>query len=144
MLEVSNPIAFDYDSIAEAFPPVDAGIAPLGSRVLVQLRAPKRKTKGGIILTSDTRQTEYWNTHVARVLAVGPVAFRDRKTMDPWPEGAWVEPGDYVCVPQYGGTRWNVTVGHGDDEDHVIVALFNDLDLTGKVLGDPLAVRSFV
>lgn len=144
MLEVGNAIAFGYDSIEEAFPLVDAGIEPLGSRVLVQLRAPKKKTKGGIILTADTRQTEYWNTHVARVLAVGPVAFRDRKTMDPWPEGAWVEPNDFVCVPQYGGVRWSVTTGHGDEEDQVIVALFNDLDLTGKVLGDPLAVRAFV
>lgn len=144
MLEVGNKIAFSYDSVDEAFPFVEPGIVPLGSRVLVQLRSPKRKTKGGIILTTETRETEYWNTHVARVLAVGPVAFRDRKTLDPWPEGAWVAPDDFVCVPQYGGVRWSVTVSHDGEEDHVIVALFNDLDLTGKVLGDPLAVRAFV
>ena len=38
------------DAMAEAFPAVDAGIQPFGSRVLIQIRTPKKKSAGGIII----------------------------------------------------------------------------------------------
>ena len=52
------------DALAEAFPDVDPEYRPYGSRVLVQIRTAITKTKGGIILTSDTVDTEKWNTQV--------------------------------------------------------------------------------
>ncbi len=58
------------DALAEAFPAVDAGVQPFGSRVLVQIRTPKKKV-GSIILAQDTKDTEKWNTQVAKVIAVG-------------------------------------------------------------------------
>ena len=39
-------------ALAEAFPAVDAGIQPFGSRVLVQIRNPKQRTASGIIIDS--------------------------------------------------------------------------------------------
>ena len=39
------------ETMKEAFPDVDPGIQPFGSRVLVQIRTAKTKTSGGIILT---------------------------------------------------------------------------------------------
>ena len=117
------------------------GVRPLGSRVLLQLRSAKRKTKGGIILTEEIRDTEQWNTQVAKVIALGPLAFHDRKAMTLWPEGAWVAVGDYVRAPKYGGDRWSITDASGDE---VLFVLFNDLDLIGVVEGDPLAVKAFI
>ena len=136
-----NKVEFAYDSEADAFPPIDPGVTPLGSRVLVQLRSSKRKTKGGIILTGETRETEQWNTQVAKVRAVGPVAFHNRNTLEPWPEGAWFKEGDYVRCPKYGGDRWSIT---SEDGDEVIFVMFNDLDVGGRVDGDPLAMKAFI
>jgi co-chaperonin GroES (HSP10) len=142
MQELSNKVEFGYDSIDEAFPPCDAGVNPFGSRVLVQIRTPKNKTKGGIILTSDTRETDAWNTQVAKVLACGELAFRNRTSMEQWPEGSWCEAGDFVRVPKYGGDRWTVKTADGEGE--ALVVIFNDLDLIGKVTGDPLAIKAFI
>lgn len=142
MQEVGNKIAFGYDSLEEAFPECDPGVIPFGSRVLVQVRTPKAKTAGGIILTRDVQETELWNTQVAKILAVGDLAFKNRNTMEPWPEGSWCQPGDFVRVPRYGGDKWTVKTAKGDDE--AVVVIFNDLDLVGKVTGDPLGIKAFL
>ena len=69
-----NKVIFAYDSEEDAFPNTDPGVRPFGSRVLVQFRQAKMKTKGGIILAGETRDTEVWNTQVAKVVALGPLA----------------------------------------------------------------------
>ena len=139
---VLNKVEYAYESIDEAFPPIDPGVQPFGSRVVVQIRAPKKKTKGGIILTDDTKDTEMWNTQVAKIIALGALAFKNRSTQEPWPEGSGCEVGDFVRVPKYGGDKWSIR--HGDDDTEILFVMFNDLDLLGKVTGDPLAMKAFV
>lgn len=129
------------NALAEAFPVTDAGIRPFGSRVLVQIRTPKTKTASGIIIDNGSRDTEKWNTQVAKVIDIGSVAFRNRNTMEPWPEGAWAKPGDYVRVPKYGGDRWEVPLESGES---ALFVMFNDLDLLGEVTDDPLKIRAFI
>lgn len=129
------------DALAEAFPDANPGVQPFGSRVLVQIRTPRKVTKGGIILSSDTQDTEKWNTQVAKVISVGPLAFKNRNTQESWPEGAWCKAGDFVRVPKYGGDRWEVPLNKNDSAMFVI---FNDLDIIGQVTGDPLAVKAFI
>lgn len=141
MQEIANKISFAYENIDEAFPACDPGVTPFGSRVLVQIRTPKKKTAGGIMLVGETRETEHYNTQVAKVLNVGSLAFKNRNTMESWPEGSWCAPGDFVRVPRYGGDRWTVKTPDGDE---AIVVIFNDLDLVGKVTGDPLAIKAFL
>jgi co-chaperonin GroES (HSP10) len=141
MQEISNKIEFDYGSLDEAFPPCEPGVQPFGSRVMVQVRTPKKTTKGGIILTTDMRETELWNTQVAKVIGVGSLAFKNRNTMEFWPEGSWCSVGDFVRVPRYGGDKWTVKTADGDE---AIIVIFNDLDLVGKVTGDPLAIKAFL
>lgn len=136
-----NKVEFDYDGEADAFPPVDPGVQPFGSRVLCQIRRAKTKTKGGIILAGETRDTETWNTQVAKVITMGPLAFHNRNTMEPWPEGAWVNVGDFVRAPKYGGDRWSVRT---EDGEEILFVIFNDLDLLGKITGDPLAMKAFL
>lgn len=129
------------NALDEAFPAVNAGVRPYGSRVLVQIRSPKKKSAGGIIIDTGSRDTEKWNTQIAKVIAIGPLAFHNRDTMQPWPEGAWAKVGDYIRVAKYGGDRWEVPL---EDNEAALFVMFNDLDLLGEVIGDPLAIRAFI
>lgn len=129
------------NALTEAFPAVDAGIEPYGSRVLVQIRTSKKTTASGIIIDTGTRDTERWNTQVAKVIKVGPLAFKNRDTMASWPEGSWCSEGDFVRVAKYGGDRWEVNLPDGES---ALFVIFNDLDIIGRVTGDPLAIRAFI
>lgn len=136
--------AFDIEqTLLAAFPPTDPGVQPFGSRVLVQIRTPKRRTAGGIILTAEAQDTIKWNTQVAKVIMLGAVAFKNRTTLATWPEGDWCQPGEFVRVPKYGGDRWEVTTGDGED-DVALFAVFNDLDIVGRVSVDPRAIKEFL
>lgn len=128
------------DALSNAFPQCDPGVKPLGSRVLVQIRTPEERSKGGIILSTSDKETQLWNTSVAKVVAIGSLAFRNRNTQDLWPEGSWCSPGDYVRVPKYGGDRFTT-----ENESGQIAhwALYNDLDMIALVTSDPLAARAF-
>ena len=128
-------------ALAEAFPAVDAGIQPFGSRVLVQIRNPKQRTASGIIIDSGSKDTEKWNTQVAKVISVGPLAFKNRNTMESWPEGSWCGPGEFVRVAKYGGDRWEIPLPDGDI---ALFVIFNDLDIIGRVTVDPLSIRAFI
>ena len=114
---------------------------PSGDNILVQIRTPKTVTKGGIHLVNDVRDTEFWATQVAKVRALGPVAYRFHDTLAPWPEGPWCEVGDFVRVPKYGGDRWTVKVEGGDD---ALIVIFDDLNIVGKITGDPTKVKAFL
>lgn len=129
------------DALAEAFPAVDAGVQPFGSRVLVQIRTPKTMI-GRIHLAQSTQDTEKWNTQVGKVISVGSLAYKNRNTQELWPEGQWCQPGDFVRVPKYGGDRWEVKID--GKEEVAMFVIFNDLDIIGKVTGDPLAVKAFI
>jgi len=143
---MSNPEASREAELAWAFPSVDPGAKPLGGRILVQLRRTKRKTTdAGIILVEETKETEKWNNMVAKVVEIGPLAFRHRDTMQPWPEGSWCNEGDYIRVPKWGGDRWEVPVP-GEDrlEEKALFAIFNDHEVIAKVTCDPLEMKAFV
>lgn len=128
--------------MASAFPDVEPGIVPFGSRVLIQIRSPKSKTAGGIILPTDVKESEKWNQQVGRVYSLGPVAFHDRKTLQPWPEGEWAKPGMFVRTSKYGGDKWEVPVG--DTGETALFVMFNDTDLIGEVTCDPRLVKAFI
>ena len=130
------------DALAKAFPAVEAGIQPFGSRVLIQIRTANKKSTGGIILNTDTVDTEKWNTQIGKVVSLGPLAFKNRNDMTTWPEGEWCTAGEFVRVAKYGGDRWEAKIP-GTDESAMFV-IFNDLDIIGRVTGDPLAVKAFI
>lgn len=138
----SFDVSMDSHALAQAFPDVDAGVVPLGARVLVQLRRISQTTKSGIVLVEETKDTAKWNNQVAKVVAVGAVAFRNRENGETWPEGAWVQVGDYVRVPRWNGDRIEVKVK--DSDDPVVFVVFNDHELVSRVTGDPLNQRIYV
>jgi co-chaperonin GroES (HSP10) len=141
--------SFDANLIQDmeqAFPNVEAGIDPLGGRILVQLRRLGQKTKSGIVLVEDTKETAKWNNQVAKVIKLGPLAFRNRETREEWPEGVWANEGDYVRVPRWGGDRIEVPVKRVDgiEGEPVIFVVFNDHEVIAKVTGNPLEQRIYV
>ena len=140
---VTNAVVIpSLSEIDEAFQNVDFGIKPTGSRVLVQIRRPKTKI-GSIILSDYTKDAEQDNTQVAKVVSVGPLAFRNRNTMDLWPEGAWYKEGDFVFVSKYSGARWRRDIP-GSKGEKVEFVIFNDLDIVGTVEADPLSVQAYI
>jgi len=143
---MNEPEAFNDAEIAWAFPSVEPGAKPLGGRILVQLRRTKKKTTGsGIILVEETKEAEKWNNMVAKVIEVGPLAFKNRDTMQGWPEGSWCVAGDYIRVPKWGGDRWEVKVpGEDHLEDPALFMILNDHEIIAKVTCSPLEMRSFI
>jgi co-chaperonin GroES (HSP10) len=142
---MSDPEARNGAELAWAFPSVDPGAKPLGGRILVQLRRTKKKTSGsGIILVEETKETEKWQNMVAKVIDIGPLAFKHRDTMKAWPEGSWCDVGDFVRIPKWGGDRWEVPVPNEQDEDPALFAVFNDHEVIAKVLGNPLTMKAYL
>ncbi|NBW12832.1 MAG: co-chaperone GroES [Caulobacteraceae bacterium] len=142
-MTMNEPVACNDADLRDAFPAVDPGAKPLGARILVQLRRTKKKTtSAGIILVEETREAEKWNNMVAKVIEIGPLAFKKRDTMEPWPEGSWCEVGDYLRVPKWGGDRWEVEIP-GEEEPALFMVL-NDHEVIAKITGNPLTMRAFV
>ena len=138
--EVINPYGQGLDvsdkSVDEMFPTID----PEGRRGVGQSRRVVNKTSSGIILSTGTKDEEIYNGQVAKLLLVGPLAFKKRNTGEEWPEGTWAKPGDYVKVPRWGGDRW--TVDLRDGLEPVMLAILSDADLIGAYTGDVSKVRS--
>jgi co-chaperonin GroES (HSP10) len=140
--EMSNDIE---QTLEEAFPLVDPLMAPYGARVLVQLRAVKEKvTAAGIFIPEEVKETEKWNTMIGKVLAIGPLAFKKRESMEPWPEGSWASVGDFVRVPKWGGDRWEIDFEQNGAKGKALFTFFNDHELIGKVTGDPRDIKAFI
>lgn len=143
---MNEPEVANAAELAWAFPSVDPGAKPLGGRILVQLRRTKQKTSSaGIILVEETKETEKWQNMVAKVIEIGPLAFKHRDTMQGWPEGSWCAVGDYIRVPKWGGDRWEVRVpGSDDHEDPALFMVLNDHEVIAKLTGDPLAMKAYL
>jgi co-chaperonin GroES (HSP10) len=136
------PATSNEATLEEAFPQVDPGAVPVGGRILVQWRQTRKTvTSAGIVIVEETKETEKWNNQVAKVIAVGPLAFKKRDTLEPWPEGNWVSVGDYVRMPKWGGDRWEVPI---NDDESALFSIFNDHEVIAKVTGDPLSVKAFL
>ena len=135
----------DPAELVWAFPDVRPGQAPYGGRVIVQLRRIK-KNAGKIILVEETKENEKWNNMIGKVVAIGPLAFKNKDTMASWPEGSWAEIGDYVRVPRWGGDRWErpATGEENGALNPVLFMTINDHELIAKVTDNPLSFKAYV
>jgi co-chaperonin GroES (HSP10) len=120
----------------DPWPQVDPGVKPVGARILVQLRSVQEKTAEGIYLPNETKEAEKWNTQVGKVISTGPLAYKDRRTMEPFEEGAWCETGMFVRVPKHGADKFEVEAEGGQK---VLFGIFDDTNVIGQITGDPLA-----
>jgi len=105
-----RPSAHERDVL---FPDIDPGLVPFGSRVLVQIKVPKR---------------------IALIRAMGPLAFHNRASLQAWPEGRWCATGDVVLVPRFGqNERWQIT----HDGEPIEFRLYDDVAMLGFVTTHP-------
>ena len=102
-------------------------------------------------MPDDVQEVEFWNTQTARVVAWGPVAFKNRDTLAPFPEGDWVKIGMFVRIPKYNQDKWWVEYETGLKDaggkpimNKALFMLINDLDILGEKTGNPLAVGAYL
>jgi co-chaperonin GroES (HSP10) len=134
----------DLRSEQECFPDVDPGVEILGDRVLVQLRREKTTSKGGIILIDETKQTLRFNETVAKVISIGPLAYKSPDDLTPWPEGPGCKAGDLVRTIKYGGDRF--VVQPEDDGAPVVFITLQAREVISKIKSFDAAqkMKSFV
>ena len=121
----------DLRSELECFPVIDPGVEVLGDRILVQLRREKNTSKGGIILVDETKQTLRYNETVARVIQVGPLAYKNLEDLSPWIEGPWCKEGDLVRTIKYGGDRF--VIQPDDDGAPVVFITIQAREVISKI-----------
>ena len=129
----------DLRSEQECFPDVDPGVEILGDRVLVQLRREKVTSKGGIILVDETRQTLRFNETVAKVIGIGPLAYKSPEDLTPWVEGPWCKVGDLVRTIKYGGDRF--VLQPDDDGAPVVFITLQAREVISKIKSFEAAQR---
>ena len=110
--------------------------------MLVQIRTAPARTQSGLYLAPETRSDRQWNTQVARVVELGPLAFRNRETAERWPEGSWCSPGDFIRVPRWGGDRWEREVPGAEEKAKFVI--FNDHEVIAKLTIDPLEMKEYL
>lgn len=115
-----------------AFPEVSSGVKPLGARVLVQIRRVRSRTESGLILHHDTKEFNRSVTQLAKVVSLGQLAYCNRSTGLPWPEGVWVRPGEFVRIPKFGGDRFERPDPQNKDET-ITFAIFQDHEILSVV-----------
>lgn len=74
---------------------------PRGWKILVEKIKPKEKTAGGILLPDQSREAESYLSICAKVVSIGPMAWCDRDTGQPWTGGAWAKEGDWIIIPKF-------------------------------------------
>ena len=92
----------DIQDFSRFYPDVDHGIVPLGGMVLVMGKFVAENTSSGIYIPDEFRAMESHDVQLGRVVAMGPLAYKNKDTLEPWKEGQWVDVGDYVFVPRTG------------------------------------------
>lgn len=143
----------------EAFPKLDPGIEPLGGRVLVQLRSAKKSkkikrhdgTEVDFHYTDYSQEVERDVQQVARLISIGPLAFRDKKTLEPWPECGtnedfkpWASPGDYIKVPKYGGDKHYMPIPGRGKDDRAVFVVINEHEIISKITCNPLHIIAYL
>ena len=154
------------EELKQFFPDVNIDMEPVADIICCQIKMPKRKM-GSIILVDEAKDYDRWNTMVAKVVKLGPLAFKDAVEMESgiisslkkianwflpkkyqlkcelkdWIEGKWADVGDYVVIPKYGSVKFAVKVdGY---EDKCLFAFLRCKDIRAKITGNPLEVDEY-
>ena len=97
---------------------------PTGWRILVLPYGGKQKSKGGILLTSETVEREALATVVAYVVKMGPQCYNDT---DKYGENPWCEEKQWGLIGRYAGARFKL-------EDGAEVRIINDDEVIATIL----------
>ena len=84
-----------------SIPTPDKVPQPVGYRILIRPRGIIEKTKGGIILTDLSKDSQAYLNSVGQIIAMGEECYSDRKK-------PWCKVGDWVIFGRYAGARISV------------------------------------
>lgn len=96
-----------------AWPGVDPGKQPIGPWILVQYKCAQTRTKGGILLSDESRESDQYAMTAARVVSMGEMVFRDEITGEHWAGGDRYGVGDFIRCPLTGGDQFEVDSPQG-------------------------------
>lgn len=97
-------------------------VKAVGWKVLLKPMIPQEVTKGGIILSDMTKDSQLISALVCEVVDVGPQAYADKER---YPEGPWCKIGDFVMIGRLAGSRFRI-----DDEEY---RLLNEDEVQAQV-----------
>ena len=123
--DLLNPATFALsDKVDETRSALERLPKPTGWRILILTYTLPESTKGGVILSDETRTREQLATNVGYVVSLGPDAYADTNK---FPDGAWCKKGDWVMFGRYAGSRFKIDGAEprllNDDE---ILAVIDD------------------
>ena len=107
---------------------------PTGWRILIMPYTPPKISKGGIELPDEVHERERLAVNVGLVMAVGPLAYKDRKKFgnpdqpDEPVGNPWCKEKDWVLFGKYAGSRFKIDGGE--------LRLLNDDEILG-IVEDP-------
>lgn len=107
---------------------------PAGHKILVMIPTAEEKTKGGILLPDKERDLSQSASPVAYVVALGPSAYTPHTR---FPAGPWCQPGDWVILQSYSGSRIRIKADDGIEYEF---RLIND-DVVQATVEDPTEIR---
>mgnify|MGYP001179745301 FL=1 len=96
---------------------------PTGYRIVVMPFQGFAKSKGGILLSDETRERESLATVVAYIVQLGPDAYKDKSK---FPSGPYCKQGDWAIIGKYAGTRIKLEDGE--------IRILNDDEILGTIL----------
>ena len=111
MLHEGNPMDAILKEVGDL-----SGFELMNTQVLVAVYIRPEKTKGGIIMTSKSRDEDRYQSKVGLILKTGPSAFVDDEGK--WFSGLSLGPKDWIVFRPSDG--WNVTV------NGVLCRMFDD------------------
>jgi chaperonin GroES len=111
-------------------------IEPVGYRLLIEPLRAEEKSKGGIILATETQEAQGHLTYVGRVIAMGDDCYQHPK----FNQRRWCQVGDYVAHGRYAGQKMEVKDGSGG---YVAYRLLNDDEVLARV-DNPDVVRIYI
>lgn len=81
---------------------IRGAVEPAGYKLLIYIVRPE-EIRRGVARTDDSLAVEETSSPIAQVISVGPLAYKDEKR---FPEGPWCQPGDFILMRPYSGTRF--------------------------------------
>jgi co-chaperonin GroES (HSP10) len=115
---------------------LQGAVQPSGFRLLVKIpNLPgQMKRNAGLFMPEETRRLEEFAQIVGIVIALGPMAYRDRKRFG-FSRRPWCKPGDLVMMRSYSGTRfaWRGEIYTLINDDTVQAVVTGNSEEIGRV-----------
>lgn len=111
---------------------------PIGWKVIIQPKAPKEETVGGIVIAKDTQEAEKHLIYIGQIIAMGEACFMTKTTggldMSQWAVRPQV--GDWAVYSPYAGIRIRQAGRNEDQSSEHFLLLMNDTDIHA-IVDDP-------